>query len=558
MQQGDVSALVSLDDDWVAPCVAQTHARAQQSPLLLAASMPPQVSSPAAMCDDAVLGFDAPSRQQTQREALQYDDDPRFVTDGSLEFLGPIALNPSSLSADVVLSNSSHVTDEAPLLSAEERDALLLILQDDSDVFGEEDTTSERSNGSDRSSGPNSFCLVAASASQTRVDPEMDGKPTSRTRLPPVAKPKSKRYNRKRTKDEVESLRSKVRELELRLETMRRQVIAFNSDRAIFPPGSQEAGGDIALPGHRAATPSHQPEMWKQVAKCRRDDAHTSMIKNMRLRTQYVVQLQLLKQLERLFQNEQALRAAQESLHRGELAHSAHISPFNDDFAIFASLGRDFDAQYIKIDAIIDAAGLSEFDGDVHHHMQPRRGENGIFYLEDLHSQRIPFDMHVLDRVIWYCSTSEELQKHHGFYEIREATQTVHVIKAVDTIRLPHTDATLTTRTAVRRYIRGDRIVGVWDTVIEVSGGVSLRLRERGWNLLRRPRVAQVAGGQPISIEQACVRTTPEGKAVYSADELAEGTLTSMLVASYHRHMHLMREVTGDLLASQFEKFAIQ
>ncbi|KAF1325308.1 hypothetical protein FI667_g9363, partial [Globisporangium splendens] len=545
MQQGDVSALVSPDDDWMASYAVQTHAHAQQT------------SSHAATCDDAVFGLQPLSRQQTQR-ALQYGDDPQFVVDGRSKFMGATALDPSSLSADVVLPNSSHATDEAPLLSAEERDLLLLVLQDDTDVFGEEDTPSESSGGSDRSPRTDSFCPVADSALKTSADPAMHNQSASRARMPTASRTKSKRYNRKRPKDEVDSLRSKMRELELRLEAMRRQIIVINSNRAIFPLVSQEAGDGFAPPGHCNATSVHQPGMWEQIAKRQRDDARTAMIENMRLRTRYVTQLQLLKQLENLLQKEQALRAAQESLHRDELAHSARVSPFNDDFAIFASLGRDFDAQYAKIDAILEATGLSEFGGEVHRHTQPRRGENGIFYLEDLRSQLIPFDMHVLDRVIWHCSTSKELQKHHSFYEIREATQTVHVIKIVDTIRLPHADATLTTRTAVRRYIRDDRVVGVWDTVIEVSGGVSLRLRERGWNSLRRPRVAPVTGGQPVSIEQACVRTTPEGKAVYSADELADGTLTHMLVTSYHRHRLLMREVTGDLLANRFEKFAIQ
>lgn len=94
------------------------------------------------------------------------------------------------------------------------------------------------------------------------------------------------------------------------------------------------------------------------------------------------------------------------------------VDPFDADFAIFGSLGHDFDAQYLKTDSILASAGLTNFDGRMRQEMVPRRGENGIYFLESVFSKMIPRDMHELDERIWSVLSNEQLHSHHGLYEV--------------------------------------------------------------------------------------------------------------------------------------------
>lgn len=82
-----------------------------------------------------------------------------------------------------------------------------------------------------------------------------------------------------------------------------------------------------------------------------------------------------------------------------------------------------------------------------------------------------------------------------------------------------------------------------------------MRFRERGWKLKRRPHALAQTG--PISIEQTCVRITPELQGAYSEQDLAAGTLANMLIASYHQHTKLMHLANRNRLAAQFEKCTI-
>lgn len=99
------------------------------------------------------------------------------------------------------------------------------------------------------------------------------------------------------------------------------------------------------------------------------------------------------------------------------------VDPFDADFTIFASLGRDFDAQYAKIDSIFASAGLTDFDGRMRRDLVPKRGGNGIYFLESVFSKVIPRDMHEHDERMWTVFSNEQLHSHHGLYEVRSLLQ---------------------------------------------------------------------------------------------------------------------------------------
>lgn len=103
---------------------------------------------------------------------------------------------------------------------------------------------------------------------------------------------------------------------------------------------------------------------------------------------------------------------------RGFLSKRARVDTFSDDAVVFASLGRDFDAQYAQTDMILSSSGLAFCEGEMQRVMELKRDERGLFCLENVTSKVAPFDAHTIDRIFWHCVSNEQLQQHHGVYQV--------------------------------------------------------------------------------------------------------------------------------------------
>lgn len=109
----------------------------------------------------------------------------------------------------------------------------------------------------------------------------------------------------------------------------------------------------------------------------------------------------------------------------------------------------------------------------------------------------------------------------------------------------------------MKRYVEASRIIAVCETMMEMTGSVSMRLREKSWNVLRPARSPHLVHNDPLSLVQTCVCMTPEVGGTFSAHDMAVGTLTNLIVGSYHRHKELMHQVAENLLLSQFTNLAL-
>lgn len=191
-----------------------------------------------------------------------------------------------------------------------------------------------------------------------------------------------------------------------------------------------------------------------------------------------------------------------------------------------------------------------------------RSSTDGSLYFENLYSKVFPFDVTSIGTVLWQTLVVPQLQSFHGSYSVLKATDDEAHTKVVNTITLPDSDTevTLVIRVATKRFRENGRSTSVWEGVIEAAGAVSVRLRETGWNMLRPAHTLRPGQKGPVTIEQACVRITPE---VQSPELLAEhalgvGSLLNVLIGSYHRHMELVHLVADDLLAMQFENISLE
>ncbi|KAF1325254.1 hypothetical protein FI667_g9361, partial [Globisporangium splendens] len=440
-----------------------------------------------------------------------------------------------------VQENSLSQPDGAAriVLSPEERDILLSVLEGGGRaIASREKSVSEgyvvsavdpvagqESRGVDNC-GSASKTSATAEHSSTASAVTTSGDPPAQK---PVKKVKKLRRHRYRRKHEVDALRIKVVELVERLESLRERENTLTD--------ATTASGEPSSDSLVASTKVRK--RWEEMASSEREQTQRAMIENKRLRAQYEAQLHVIKRFDAMYLNHQVFGELDAWPEIDIIAKRPRLELVDDDFAIFASLGRDFDAQYSKVDSIFQVAGLAGFDGEITHEMQLRRGTNGIFFIENVLSKVVPQDVFSGDCSIWQFASNKEAHMHHNLHEVREI-QDGNVRKIVDTIRLPHTDAILTVRTALRIYKEETRFVIVWDSVLEVSGPVFMRFRERGWKLKRRPYIGTTSDTEPVSVEQICIRITPELRGVYVEQDLAAGTLANLLIASYNQHTKQM------------------
>jgi hypothetical protein len=118
-------------------------------------------------------------------------------------------------------------------------------------------------------------------------------------------------------------------------------------------------------------------------------------------------------------------------------------------------------------------------------------------------------------------------------------------------------ESTVTIRVALKRFVEEDRAVTVWEAIMEGSGTASLRFRQRGWGLKRRPRstMEPVFQGHPVTIEQLCVRITPE---VLSQRDVSNGALHHLLAGAYHRHMKVIAQTAEKLLTARLNGLSLE
>lgn len=131
--------------------------------------------------------------------------------------------------------------------------------------------------------------------------------------------------------------------------------------------------------------------------------------------------------------------------------------------------------------------------------------------------------------------------------------------KAVNIFKIGNTETTLVVRVVTKKYKEEHRVVCVWEGHVETEGAVCMQLRETGWNIIRPAHTLRPGQRGPVSIEQACVRITPEVQAtsLYTDASFAVGTLANVLIESYHKRMEQVHLVADDILAIQLESMSL-
>ncbi|KAF1325270.1 hypothetical protein FI667_g9364, partial [Globisporangium splendens] len=295
------------------------------------------------------------------------------------------------------------------------------------------------------------------------------------------------KYHRKpspnQQKQEVDLLRQKVKELEAKLEQLRLQRARVQPSRD-HPATKKE---------------SQSINMWEQIAAFEKKAAYLVVQENTRLRAQYTFQREIVKRLdESRFQNQLAFEAVC-TFPDGDLLPDMCMGSYDDDSAVFAALGRDFDVRFVQTKAVFDAMGLTGFGGEMQYVNRPRRSAKGILYFESLRSDIIPLELHIVERIVQNCMKSTDPSLRDALFSGKvSSTKSTVQTKTVDAIRVLESEAILTLRSSYKRHVGEHQVVVLWERDTVVSGPVLVRFREKGWSLLRHPTSHAPTGAATI------------------------------------------------------------
>jgi hypothetical protein len=126
-------------------------------------------------------------------------------------------------------------------------------------------------------------------------------------------------------------------------------------------------------------------------------------------------------------------------------------------------------------------------------------------------------------------------------------------VKISDYVRLPQAETLVTVWMTVRRYREEERVVTVWNAMVETQGSLNMKLHERGWNVLR-PLLPTTARRNPsMCVTQTLMRVRPVTSARFAVQDVAVGTLANVLIGCYHRTVVVMHHVLEKLLLTEFK-----
>ncbi|TMW59780.1 hypothetical protein Poli38472_004849 [Pythium oligandrum] len=373
---------------------------------------------------------------------------------------------------------------------------------------------------------------------------------------------------RRRQKEELDYLRVRVKDLEDELSRLRVEERASGRTRRSQPAIKQEDSGssdesqEKEVSSSAASSPSSTTSItttaWERIASHRKQEAQLAVMENIKLRAMLEGQLAVARRLESALRKRPrfAVREMDLSPYLGN-GSTMHVEGVDEE-KIYASIGRDLDAQYSQIDAVLQECGIAQNTNEYIRDGPDIRSDAQGMFLEHCENRIVPFDLSDVCRAVWSL-LCRECPTRNGIYLSQSTKGDMICAKIVETLRLPKctSETIATVRLVIKRYPERDRVVTVWESVVETAGSVSMRLREKAWNVLRP--IAGADPNAPACLAQSCVRVRPEmAQRNFEEAEICVGTLTNLVVGSYHRNLGVMQQIVEGMLMDEAAQRSIK
>ncbi|KAE9015405.1 hypothetical protein PR003_g15672 [Phytophthora rubi] len=346
--------------------------------------------------------------------------------------------------------------------------------------------------------GPHQALLLSTNAPSNSMKSKCDAdEGTSKT-------PRRHRVSRK---EELEYLRQKVIDMEVKLKQLK---------------SNAEGGGGSPSPS-QPATPADEKAamqleqsiaLWKKMAERQKGQRELVESENAKLREKLKTQMRMAKSLHRILRKRE--RTAEQIMSE----EPKRLKPLLQ--GAYSPAGGEFDELVQRLEGLYIMTNECMASCPVASGAQPQLREQDVKYndftgmfLEFQQSKLVPFDIGAVSRATWR-HMSEPGIKFNAYFEeqFTEVSDTMVLRKFGVEVKQGDRLARMTGKQAIRRYIESDRIVTVRNTNIDkveltdaATGG--LAFRDVGWVVLKDVTGLVSASG-PMTLVQSYSTMTPD------------------------------------------------
>ncbi|RLN56862.1 hypothetical protein BBJ28_00008745 [Nothophytophthora sp. Chile5] len=361
----------------------------------------------------------------------------------------------------------------------------------------------------------------------------------------PIAKrePSTRKARRQRQKNELDTLRAEVAEMEQELEQLK------VSSRASTPADARCHSLLDELDGQQQSNES--ASLWERIAEHQKAERFKAEVENAKLRDRLEGQLKIARSLEKLLRK----RPADETLGRGDQRARLRKLENVQEVDIFSMLSERVDALFVDVDAVMRETGLRTVKRE-RNDVETRFDDADCVCLEMVDANIAPFALHDVAKAVWATLTTERIQLPNGYYGTLDHTDDMVRAEFCVTMHLRRAEALARVQVLGKRVVEEHRVVIVWATVGQTEGtpfGVQcIDLIESGWTVLEEV-TDERRSSTPSTITQSCVRVTPE------LDEFLDWkarirVLADLIIGSYGVNMKALHQtIENHLLADALQ-----
>ncbi|KAL4088233.1 hypothetical protein PRIC1_012659 [Phytophthora ramorum] len=347
----------------------------------------------------------------------------------------------------------------------------------------------------DRPGPVNSSEAIQSSRSTSKEKSKMATKTLTLPQAVPVSTATKRTSSRPRAshKKEIEYLRTKVKEMETKLQELKEPPKAATP----IAPSSPDDELSIAL--------------WKTLAGRQKNQRELVEVENAKLREKLKTQVRMAKSLHRVL-----CKRARE----GDLSATAPpkrsrplLQCEKSVTTLFNEMLQCLDELYVEASRQIASSPAASMSIPVIRTKDVKYNDVAGMFLEFQDSKILPFDMHTASRAMWRFLT-ETGHKYNNYVEEHVETRDNTMLRKFGVeIKHGNSVAVLFGRQVTRRYVESDRVVLVRHSIIDeiqMSGATAggLTFRESGWIVVKNS--PEVPGTGAATLTQASSTMSPD------------------------------------------------
>ncbi|KAH7459578.1 uncharacterized protein KRP23_15138 [Phytophthora ramorum] len=349
---------------------------------------------------------------------------------------------------------------------------------------------------------PNSIASSQASNALGLASPS----PSAGSHSDTAGASKPARRHRVSRKEELDYLRTKVTEMEDQLKQLKVNSEGVQSPAPPAPvtPESEQAAMKL----------EQSIALWKKMAKRQKGQREMVESENSKLREKLKTQVRMAKSLQRILRKRE--RAAEQITGEApkrlkQLSQDAHAIGSTGEFD---SLTESLDALYSFTDDRMALCPTVSGSQPLLREQDVKYNDLTGMFIEFMQSKLVPFDLDAVNRANWRHTSEPGIKFNSYFEESAETTQNMVLRKFGVEIKQDERIAKMAGKQAIRRYVEGDRIVIVRNSVIdrvELSGAAtgSLAFRDSGW-IVMKDVTGLVSASGPMTLVQSYSALTPD------------------------------------------------